>query len=88
MSEEKPVNAWQAWKKNLGESRPWHLFDPVQRVSEDLAAKRYDLCKGCEHFIKATTQCTKCGCIMKAKTLLKNAECPIGKWGQDLTPSL
>lgn len=86
MSEEK-VSAWKQWKKNLGESRPWHLFDPVLRTTEEIAAGRYDLCKGCEHFISATTQCTQCGCIMKAKTLLKNAECPIGKWGQDKTPS-
>lgn len=82
MSEEK-VSAWQQWKKNMGDARPWHLLDPHLRTTDSIAALRYDLCKGCEHFISPTTQCTKCGCIMKVKTLLKNAECPIGKWGQD-----
>ena len=27
-----------------------------------------------------TKQCSECKCIIKAKTALKNEECPIGKW--------
>jgi hypothetical protein len=27
--------------------------------------------------------CKECGCIMKAKTTLSNAECPIGKWNKE-----
>jgi hypothetical protein len=76
--------AWENWKKNQGDSRPWHLLDADARITDQaIVDKRYDLCKSCEHFIKATTQCTKCGCIMKAKTTLKIAECPIGKWGRE-----
>lgn len=85
MSEE--LTPWQKFKQNLGESRPWHLLDPKLRTSDEIAKTRYDLCKSCEFFAPLTTQCHKCGCIMKVKTLLKNAECPVGKWQQDTTPS-
>lgn len=43
-------------------------------------SKRLDICKGCEHFNKITTQCNKCGCIMSLKTLFPENKCPIGKW--------
>jgi hypothetical protein len=76
--------AWEKWKKNIGESRPWHLLDADARISnQEKINKRFEICKTCVHFIKATTQCTQCGCIMKAKTTLKIAECPIGKWGKE-----
>jgi hypothetical protein len=56
------------------------LFNPNQpRSGKELADFRLDICKGCEYFSKKQT-CKKCGCIMKAKTTLKNAKCPIGKW--------
>jgi len=77
-------SAWENWKKAQGDSKPWHLLDPDARITDQsLIEKRYDICKGCEHFIKLTTQCTQCGCIMKAKTTLKHAECPVGKWGKE-----
>jgi hypothetical protein len=77
-------DAWKDWKKNQGESRPWHLLDPSARITDqDKIDKRYNLCKSCDHFIKLTTQCTQCGCIMKVKTTLLIAECPIGKWGKE-----
>jgi hypothetical protein len=77
-------SAWENWKKAQGDSKPWHLLDPDARINDQaIIEKRYDICKGCEHFIKLTTQCTQCGCIMKAKTTLKHAECPVGKWGKE-----
>jgi len=42
--------------------------------------ERLKICKACEHFIKTTTTCKKCGCFMIIKTKLVNSECPIGKW--------
>ena len=42
--------------------------------------KRISICEGCEHFIKITKKCSKCGCFMKLKTRLTDASCPIGKW--------
>jgi hypothetical protein len=77
-------DAWENWKKSLGDTRPWHLLDPDARITDQEAVdKRYNICKGCEHFVKLTTQCTQCGCIMKVKTTLLHAECPVGKWGKE-----
>lgn len=47
---------------------------------KELRKKRFDICNSCDFFIKNTTACTKCGCIMSIKTNLPDAICPIGKW--------
>lgn len=66
-------------KKN--EARPWDFLNPkTEYASEEEAQKRYDICNWCPKFISLTTQCKECGCIMKLKTKLKNANCPLGKW--------
>lgn len=83
MTEEK-LSPWQQYKKNLGDARPWQMLDPtVERVSEEIAKKRFNICKGCPELIKLTNQCKKCGCFMSAKTKLSIASCPIGKWGAE-----
>ena len=75
-------SAWQQWKENLGETRPWDLINPnTQWASEEEANKRYSICKMCPELISLTSQCKKCGCFMAAKTKLAHASCPIGKWG-------
>lgn len=62
-------------------ARPWDLFNKnIGRVETDIAEKRLEICRNCDKFIKATTQCKECGCIMKLKTKLPNAFCPIHKW--------
>jgi len=64
-------------------AKPWDLFNRnIGRVATEVAQKRLDICKGCDHFIKVTAQCKKCSCFMTAKTKLPHAECPIGKWGR------
>ena len=71
---------FQQWKENLGETRPWDLLNPkTEFVDKETAQARYDVCKECP-FLLPTTQCSKCGCLMKAKVKLANAECPIHKW--------
>ena len=45
---------------------------------EDYAQKRLAICKSCPEYKMMI--CMKCGCFMPAKTRLKGAECPIGKW--------
>lgn len=40
--------------------------------------RRLDICKSCEHFYAGV--CKKCGCIMKFKTKLRDATCPVEKW--------
>lgn len=67
--------------ENTRAARPWDLFNKnIGRVENELAAERLDICKGCDRFIKSTSQCKECGCIMKLKTKLPNASCPLHKW--------
>lgn len=64
-------------------ARPWDLFNKkIGRVTEDMAAERFEICLACPELIQLTKQCKKCGCLMESKTKLPNAECPIGKWSQ------
>jgi hypothetical protein len=73
--------SFEEWQKNLGDTRPWDLWDTnVPRASDLLAYNRISICHDCPEFIKLTTQCKKCGCVMKMKTKLEPAECPLHKW--------
>jgi hypothetical protein len=75
------LSPWQKYKKNLGETRPWDMLDPtVKKVSEEVAEKRFNICKDCPELIQLTKTCKKCGCFMQMKTKLEHAVCPIGKW--------
>lgn len=74
------LTPWQRYKQNLGDTRPWDLLDKDNYTDSKTAEDRLLLCKGCPEFIKLTTQCKKCGCIMSAKTKLKAADCPLGYW--------
>lgn len=57
------------------------LFDPNQpRADRELIESRLKICNECPAFRKNLMKCTKCGCFMKLKSTLKQAECPIGKW--------
>lgn len=78
-------SAWQLWKeKQAGDSvRPWDLINPkIDHVDDETFNDRYNLCKKCPSFIKATSQCKKCLCFMNQKAKLPHANCPIGKWGE------
>ena len=79
MSEEK--SAWQKYKENLGDTRPWDIVNPeTEWASDEVAEKRYSICKECPELIKLTKQCKKCGCFMAMKTKLEKATCPLEKW--------
>jgi hypothetical protein len=57
------------------------LFDPNQpRSDRELIESRLKICNECEWFHKGLAKCRKCGCFMKLKSTLKQAECPIQKW--------
>lgn len=58
------------------------LKDTAALLSEEERNVRYNICKSCENFVSLTNQCTRCGCIMAAKTYLPFAECPVGKWNK------
>ena len=80
------MSKWEEYKKKKEQEerdvRPWDFLNPnTEYALEEIVDERYSICKVCPEFIKLTTQCKKCGCIMKAKTRLAQASCPIGKWG-------
>lgn len=66
--------------QNNRDVKPWDLINGSPRSSEELAAYRLEICKGCEWFRSKSQTCKKCGCFMKLKTNLEKAKCPIGKW--------
>ena len=72
---------WSKYKQNLGETRPWDILNPDMHVeNSSISDSRLKLCRSCPELIKLTSQCKKCGCFMAAKTKLKQATCPLGKW--------
>lgn len=65
--------------------KPWDLFRSQdtpegERASDELQEQRLSICKECPRYVKFTSQCLECGCIMKLKTKLAAAVCPLGKW--------
>lgn len=70
--------------ENNKPARPWDLFNKnIGRVAEKIKEERFSICQECPKFIKITGQCRECGCVMKLKTSLPHATCPIGKWGPE-----
>ena len=58
-------------------------------VPQEIAKKRWEICKQCPHLLydetnpdtnKKDGRCTECGCFMNVKTHYATAECPISKW--------
>jgi len=47
---------------------------------KEISTNRLSICESCEHLMNVTRQCRKCFCIVDAKTKLRNAKCPEGKW--------
>ena len=65
--------------------KPWDLFRSQdtpegERASDEIQEQRLSICKECPRYVKMTSQCLECGCIMKLKTKLAAATCPLGKW--------
>lgn len=49
-------------------------------ASTEIQEERITICKACDHYVKSTTTCKKCGCFMSIKKTIKDINCPIGKW--------
>lgn len=58
---------------------PIDLLNPKNYDEKKTALARYAICKECPMFT-AARRCKECGCFMAAKTKLREATCPIGKW--------
>lgn len=60
--------------------KPWDLLNnKIPRVDRETSDYRYSICKSCERFRSGI--CLECGCLMKLKTTLSAAYCPLHKWG-------
>lgn len=55
-------------------------------ASEIERTRRLEICEGCPRYkrgkIEVLNKCLECGCLIFAKSWLKSAECPLGKWGE------
>ena len=66
----------------MGDVTPFDLLRPsVPRVSEQVRDARLAVCGECEHLHAGF--CGICHCLLRAKSTIGPAECPIGKWGPD-----
>jgi len=61
------------------------LLDPSKHVSDQVKAKRLDICSTCQRRGKKFGKdiCTLCTCFLDLKTRLKTEECPLRKWGKE-----
>lgn len=50
------------------------------RVPDEVREERFQICLSCEHLVHKINMCSKCGCLMNAKTWLANQSCPVKKW--------
>lgn len=63
------------------------------KADETMIQKRRDICRECEFATRdkalldrpskgltAYSQCLKCACVLKYKTMLCEERCPVGKW--------
>lgn len=79
------LTAWQRYKQNLGETRPWDFLDiNTEYVTKESAESRLALCKACPELIQLTSTCKKCGCFMIPKVKLAKASCPLEKWSSEV----
>lgn len=61
------------------EVRPWDLLNPNSgRVSKLVRNERLSVCQTCPELTLG--MCNVCKCIMRWKTTLADATCPLGKW--------
>ena len=71
---------------SLGQTMAKSLEEIIQGNANELMVddyekqRRYNICEVCEHFVKHSKRCKKCGCYLKMKIQFKVSECPIKKW--------
>jgi hypothetical protein len=60
---------------------PWDFVAPhIEYADLEIADKRLNICKSCDHLSREDMVCKKCWCFMPEKTKLLNVVCPLGKW--------
>lgn len=46
----------------------------------EYAKRRYKICKECTEFNNIVKVCTECYCFIPTKVLIKEVNCPLGRW--------
>ena len=63
----------------MAKTTPLDALNPrVPRVSAEIKDQRMAVCNSCDRLHAGI--CGVCHCVMRIKTTLAPAECPIGKW--------
>ena len=44
------------------------------------AENRFSVCQNCDELLPLVNVCKQCGCLMKKKTRIYSASCPLNKW--------
>ena len=58
---------------------PWDLLKPSsEHVSREVRYERMSVCRSCPQFTAGI--CRSCFCVMRFKTMLADASCPLGRW--------
>ena len=70
----------------VGEARWRKESEKFWRVPAEVKDSRYAICRSCDLYIKATTQCKHCLCFMGIKTWIGGFACPKGKWDKEEKP--
>jgi hypothetical protein len=63
---------------NFAQSTVRHVAAGLPQASEEERRRRMALCMACEFRVNGA--CSKCGCVLKAKTSWALETCPAGKW--------
>jgi|TARA_R100000479_G_scaffold91169_2_gene44875 uncharacterized paraquat-inducible protein A len=75
----------ESYDKKLAEAKAkgialaQELMSVAKGETSTLAEERMRICKPCE-FYSRWGRCTRCGCILAAKTRIPSMKCPVGKW--------
>jgi hypothetical protein len=56
------------------------IIHRVPPLTESEIHGRMEICRGCDQFDSLETKCNVCGCLLEFKTVLRSAECDLGKW--------
>jgi len=65
----------------MAETSPFDFFKKnTEYADKELQVSRIQQCHDCDRYIKLSSQCKECLCIMPLKVTLLNSECPLGKW--------
>lgn len=55
-------------------------FIQIVKVPSEIREDRLKICMSCDALVKPINMCSKCGCLMNAKTWIPKSSCPIQKW--------